>query len=484
MSGADLALKFLGTILHEQSSWVARDGAPTLTVADPATGALVASLTITTKAQICAKIDQVSIAQALWAEMTASARQNILRKWHDLAQKHEGELAALLTLEQGKPLSEAKAEISSSLKNILWSAGLCERKNGYEEKSHINGALNEVHYEPVGVVAAITPWNFPSAMITRKVAPALAAGCGVILKPAEDTPLSAIALAKLAYDAGIPRGLFALVITNREGAAEFSDVVFSDKRVRMVSFTGSTAIGKTLIASSAQNVTKLSLELGGNAPFIICADADLDKAVEGAFASKFRNAGQTCICANRIYVHADIYDVFMERFVARVRAVKIGNGFEDGVEIGPLINERAQQNVQNFIKKLESESAQKIYAAQLDLAGSFLAPMIYACAEGCAAPQEEIFGPIACIYKFDSYEDVVQKANETDYGLAAYIYAKDNKLSMRLAKALHFGMVGINETRISDASIPFGGVKQSGIGREGGYDSLKNFMVTKFICKA
>ncbi len=475
----DVAKDCLYALMGGQSNAV-----DALEVIDPSNGAVIASIEPDSAPQIRQKISDAVFAQLEWAAHSPEYRRATLQKWHDLAAQDQDQLAALLTLEQGKSYKEAQAEIAASLKNIAWSADLCTQSHDYEAPSHVEGAVNKVVYEPLGVVAAITPWNFPSAMVTRKVAPALAAGCAVILKPAEDTPLSALALVKLAQKAGIPAEIFALAILPRESAALFSDIVFNDARVRMVSFTGSTAVGKSLIAASATNVTKLSLELGGNAPFIICADADLDKAVEGAFASKFRNAGQTCICANRLFVAASIYDQFIERFVARVAAAKIGNGFDDGVEIGPLIHARAYENMQKFLSQLQGDYAELIYRGHMDLPAPFVAPHIFACADECQAPQQEIFGPIACVYKFDDIDDVITRANETSYGLAAYVYGADQDLTAYIAQQLQFGMVGINEVRISDASIPFGGVKQSGIGREGGRDSLLNFMVSKYICQA
>ena len=459
------------------------EGAKGFAVLDPVKGDVVAHVPNMNGAIINEKIAKAKQAQKSWAALSFEARCKILTAWKDQIVTHQDALAALLTWEQGKPLAEAKAEIAATIKNVEWSASESVEIEGSIVPSHVEDAENQICYEAMGVVAAITPWNFPSAMVSRKAAPALAAGCAVILKPAEDTPLSALALIVLAHKAGVPQDLFSVVTLDRQSAPEFSNAVFSSPDVAMVSFTGSTAVGKKLIEASAQNVVKLSLELGGNAPFIVCADADIDLAVEGAFACKYRNAGQTCICANRFFIHEAVYDEFMNKFTARVNKAALGYGFDEGVEIGPLINQAAYERVNAFEQELVGQGAVRVQTAHDKGEFPFVAPSIYACPDDCDAPKQEIFGPVACVYKFSAQDEVVQRANDTEYGLAAYVYCADPLCAQEIAAQLQFGMVGINETRIGDASIPFGGIKQSGIGREGGLDSLKNFMNVKYICK-
>ncbi len=479
------AKTYLKTLMARDEAFNAKQsGLEHFDVVDPAYGTVICAVPIMDAAMIEGQIAGAHKAQMKWAALGFAGRAALLDKWHDQIVEHKDALAALLTWEQGKPLAESQAEIASTIGNVRWSAQRCADSYEHTEPSHIDGAENIIKYEAIGVVAAITPWNFPSAMVTRKAAPALAAGCAVVLKPAEDTPLSALALCDLAYQAGIPRDVLRIITLDRDHAALFSEVAFKTPKVAMASFTGSTAIGKLLIKASAENVTKLSLELGGNAPFIVRADADLQAAVAGAFASKFRNAGQTCICANRIYVHEDAYDAFKSMFVQRVSQAKIGDGFDSAVEIGPVINQRAYQRLCAFKDELEAQNAQILPVQSVGHdSGLFFAPLVYECDSACTAPQQEIFGPVACLYKYSNDDAMAALANETEYGLAAYVYGGDKDATYALAAQLQFGMVGINEVRIADASIPFGGVKQSGVGREGGQDSLKNFMNLKYFCR-
>jgi succinate-semialdehyde dehydrogenase/glutarate-semialdehyde dehydrogenase len=485
MDMREKAIEYLDALVKRCVVFEAQQGKSRFDVVDPACGAVISAVPLMDRGAVEGCINAAHDAQAGWAARGFSARAALLKKWHALIAADKDALAALLTLEQGKPLAEAAAEINATLGNIAWSAERCA--DSYEEAapSHVDGAKNILTYEAIGVVGAITPWNFPSAMVSRKAAPALAAGCAVVLKPAEDTPLSALALCALAHQAGIPRDVFSVVTLDRENAPLFSDVAFKTPKISMVSFTGSTAIGKALIKASAEHVTKLSLELGGNAPFIIREDADIDAAVEGAFASKFRNAGQTCICANRIYIHEKIYDDFQRRLVERVSAASFGGGFTAGVEVGPVINARAHQRLCVFKAELESQGARALplKSSGRELGALNFAPLVYECDSACSATAQEIFGPSACLYKFSTDEEAAALANATEYGLAAYVYGRDPHDTNALARQLHFGMVGINELRIADASIPFGGMKQSGLGREGGQDSLKNFMNLKYFCR-
>lgn len=460
-----------------------------LSVCDPATGRVVAVIPLCQGIEITDKFDSAAVAQIEWSALLPDERSSVLLRWANLIEQQKESLAALLSLEQGKPIGESALEIAATIDNVRWSAQEVLKIENVNLKPHLPEAQNVIIYQPVGVVAAITPWNFPSAMVTRKAAPALAAGCAVVLKPAEDTPLSAMALVHLAWEAGVPNGAFSYVILDRDSAPLFSDVAFSHPAVRMASFTGSTAVGKKLVMQSAKNVVKLSLELGGNAPFIIGKQADLEKAIEGAFASKFRNAGQTCICANRIFVHEDVYDSFLTGLLKRIASAKVGNAFADGVEIGPVINKQAYERLAAYADSLLSDGAKEVEIQgessndDLDIKGYFVQPRLFECVKGCVLLKQEIFGPIAALVKYGDSDDVAQMANDTEYGLAAYIYDENKQRAERLAALLQYGMVGINETRIAHASIPFGGVKQSGIGREGGPESPKNFMNIKYICK-
>ncbi|HAS6351141.1 TPA: succinate-semialdehyde dehydrogenase [Vibrio vulnificus] len=411
--------------------------------------------------------------------LTAQERANLLHRWHQLILEHSDELAHIMTLEQGKPLAEAKGEVLYAASFIEWFAEEARRTYGTLVPSHKANAKILVTKEPIGVVAAITPWNFPAAMITRKCGPAFAAGCPVILKPAPDTPFTALALAVLAEKAGFPAGVFNVITGD---AVAIGGELTSNKRVRKLSFTGSTPVGKLLMRQSADNIKKLSLELGGNAPFIVFEDADLDAAVEGAMIAKFRNAGQTCVCANRLYVQRSVYSEFCQKLVAKVSALKVGNGFDQGVHIGPLINDAAVAKVVQHVEDAQSKGAQ-IECGQLPTAGSRLVqPLVLSgVTDEMLVAQEETFGPMAPLFVFDSEEEVLARANNTDFGLAAYFYTQSLSRAWRVSEALEAGIVGVNEGLISTTVAPFGGVKESGLGREGSFLGMDDYMESKYI---
>ncbi|GAL02511.1 succinate-semialdehyde dehydrogenase [Photobacterium aphoticum] len=401
-----------------------------------------------------------------------------MRRWYALMMEHIDDLATIMTTEQGKPFAEAKGEITYAASFVEWFAEEAKRAYGEVIPSHKTDARILASREPIGVVGAITPWNFPAAMITRKCAPAFAAGCGVVLKPAPDTPLCALALAVLAEEAGIPAGLFNVVTGD---AQAIGGALTDSKTVKKISFTGSTAVGKLLMAQSAATVKKLSLELGGNAPFIVCDDADLDAAIEGIMIAKFRNAGQTCVCANRIYVHDAVYDAFTEKLVARVQALKVGDGFAPEVQIGPLINAAAVAKVQSHIDDALAKGARLAYG-EPQPAGSFLFPpqVLVEMTDTMRIANEETFGPVAALFRFNDDADVIARANATDSGLAAYAYTRSLQRAFRFSEGLEYGMVGINEGLISTEVAPFGGIKESGLGREGGRQGLDDYLETKY----
>jgi succinate-semialdehyde dehydrogenase/glutarate-semialdehyde dehydrogenase len=417
-----------------------------------------------------------------WRAKTATARASILRKWHDLILEHADDLGMLLTMEQGKPVPEARGEVRYGATFIEWFAEEGKRAYGDVIPPHMPGMRLLVVKQPVGVVAAITPWNFPNAMITRKVAPALAAGCTVVLKPSEETPLSALALAELAIRAGFPPGV--LNIVTGMDAPTIGKVLTDSPVVRKVSFTGSTEVGKLLMRQSADTVKKISLELGGNAPFIVFEDADLDAAVEGAIVAKYRNAGQTCVCANRIFAQEGIYEAFLEKFTAAVQKQKVGAGTEHGVNIGPLINQEALDKVQRLVSNATQKGARVLIGGQA-MEGTFYQPTVLAdVSTGMDIMHEEIFGPVAPVTPFSDEKEVVRMANDTPYGLAAYFYGRDIGQVFRVAEALEYGMVGVNTGLVATTVAPFGGVKESGIGREGSKYGLDDFLETKYICIA
>ncbi len=426
----------------------------------------------------------VEVAQAAfesWRQLNPKERAAYLKKWHTLIIEHVDALAEILTLEQGKPLAEAKGEILGGAAAVEWFAEEARRAYGDFIPAHKNDARILVTKEPVGVVGAITPWNFPSAMITRKVSPALAAGCTIILKPAEDTPLSALALAALAEQAGFPKGVFNVVPTSE--AADIGNVLTSDLRVSKISFTGSTQVGRLLMKQCADQIKKVSLELGGNAPFIVTPSADLEQAVDGLMACKFRNAGQTCISANRIYVHESLFDTFAKAFMDKVKALKPGPGDTDGVDIGPLINKAGIEKVEKLVANALENGATALCGAEKasDLGDLFYKPTILTgVKDEMTLCCEEIFGPVAPLYMYTDTQEVIARANNTEYGLASYVFCNDNKEIWEFSDALDYGMVAVNEPFLATELAPFGGVKQSGIGREGSKYGLEEFMEIKY----
>ncbi|HKT95610.1 MAG TPA: NAD-dependent succinate-semialdehyde dehydrogenase, partial [Paraburkholderia sp.] len=420
-------------------------------------------------------------AQRGWRALAAAQRAAVLKRWHALMVANTDDLATIMSAEQGKPLAEAKGEIGYAASFIEWFAEQAKRIDGDVLASPAADKRMLVTKEPIGVCAAITPWNFPAAMITRKVAPALAAGCAMIVKPAEATPLSALALAELAHRAGVPAGVFSVVVGDpRAIGAEMT----SNPIVRKLSFTGSTPVGRMLMSQCAPTVKKLSLELGGNAPFIVFDDADVDAAVEGALASKYRNAGQTCVCTNRFYVQDSVYDAFAAKFAAAVERIKVGNGFEAGVTQGPLINEAAVEKVQAHIADAVAHGARVLTGGKRHAAGKlFFEPTVV---DGVTASmrfaREETFGPVAPLLRFHDEREAIEAANATEFGLAAYFYSRDIGRIWRVSEALEYGMVGINTGLISNEVAPFGGVKQSGLGREGSKYGIEEYLEIKYLC--
>jgi len=460
--------------------WVA--GADTFPVIDPATGAEIARVPDLGPAETTQAIDAAEKALPAWSAKTAKERAQILKRWFDLVIADTEPLAQLMTAEQGKPLVESRGEVAYGASFIEWFAEEGKRAYGRTIPTTMAGKRYITIKQPVGVVAAIAPWNFPIAMITRKVAPALAAGCTVVVKPAEDTPLCALAMAKLALDAGVPPGVFNVVTTMQAPAV--GKVLCEDKRVRKLSFTGSTEVGKILYRQCASNVKKLTLELGGNAPLLVFDDADLGQAVAGAMASKYRNAGQTCVCANRIFVQSGIYERFAEALAAEVKKLKVGPGRDAGVVIGPLINADAIKKVETLVGDATSKGAKAIVGGKAAEAGPlFYQPSVLTgVTPDMTIVHEEIFGPVAALIRFDTEEEAVKMANDTPFGLAAYLFSQNIGRAWRVAEALDAGMVGVNEGIFSNETVPFGGVKESGLGREGAAEGLDEYLEPKFIC--
>lgn len=458
--------------------WVASEDGQATTVTNPYDGSVIGTVPQLTDEQVKRAIESADKAQRQWAKETATTRATILRRWFNLIEQHKDDLAYMMTVEQGKALAEAKGEITYAASFIEWYAEEAKRAYGEMIPSHKADARILVAKEPVGVVAAITPWNFPAAMITRKAGPALAAGCAVVLKPAPDTPFTALALAELAKRAGLPEGLLQVVTGD---AISLGRVLTKSKTVRKLSFTGSTRVGKILMEQSASNVKKLSLELGGNAPFIVFDDADIDAAVEGAMIAKFRNAGQTCVCANRIYVHASVYDTFTAKLVERVSQLKVGNGLEEGTHIGPMINDAAVAKVRSHIEDALQKGAKVEFGALPKQGSRLLEPHVLTnMSDDMLVAHEETFGPLAGLFRFSDEDEVVERANATDFGLAAYCYTQNLARAWRMSEALESGIVGINEGLISTTLAPFGGVKESGLGREGARQGMEEYMEMKY----
>ena len=461
-------------------------GASRFDVLDPATGEKLADVANLTAADAEAAIAAANAAWPAWKAKTAKERSIILRKWFDLLMANQDDLGRLMTAEQGKPFAEAKGEVAYGASFVEWFAEEAKRVNGETLPQFDNNRRLMVLKQPIGVCAAITPWNFPLAMITRKVAPALAAGCTVIIKPAELTPLTALAAAELAVRAGIPAGVLNMLCADAANSIAIGKVLCASDVVRHISFTGSTEVGRILMAQSAPTVKKLSLELGGNAPFIVFDDADVDSAVEGAFASKYRNAGQTCVCTNRFYVQAGVYDQFVEKFAAKVRTAKVGNGFADGVNQGPLIEEAALEKVQRHVDDAKAKGGRVLVGGKRLTSmgsGQFFEPTVVADATAdmlCA--REETFGPFAPVFKFSTEQQAIDAANATEFGLASYFYSRDIGRIYRVAEALEYGMVGINVGILATEHVPLGGVKQSGLGREGSHFGMDDYVEVKYLC--
>jgi|SRR5450830_326804 len=471
------------------ANWCDASDGRRLEVRDPASDTVFASVPDAGAADAAAAVDAAYAAFPAWRAMPAKQRAQILKRWNDLMLAHQDDLGRLISREQGKPLAEGKGEVLYAASYVEWFAEEATRANGDVIPAPVPGRRMFALKEPVGVVAAITPWNFPAAMIARKIAPALAAGCTVVCKPAEDTPLTSLALIKLAQEAGVPAGVINIVTASRERTPEVVDVWLDDSRVRKISFTGSTPVGKHLARRSADTLKKLSLELGGNAPFIVFDDADVDVAVEGVMAAKFRNGGQTCVCPNRVYVQAGVHDAFLDKLAARVGALQVGPATDPASQIGPMINARAVDKIERHVQDAVARGARivvggkRLRSATCD-GPNYFAPTILADVNASMqCSYEETFGPVAPVTRFSTEEEVIAAANDTPFGLAAYFYSTDVRRIWRVADALESGIVGINEGAIAAEAAPFGGVKESGYGREGSVHGLDDYLHTKYICQ-
>jgi len=476
---SNLTLKFENAYIN--GKWVDADSKATISVTNPATGETLGTVPKMGVAETRRAIEDANKALPAWRAKTAKERAKVLRNWFDLIMKNQEALAQLMTAEQGKPLVESRGEIAYAASFIEWFGEEAKRVYGETIPPHGPDKRLVVIKQPIGVCAAITPWNFPAAMITRKVGPALAAGCTIVLKPASQTPFSALALCHLAEEAGIPAGVFSCVTGS---ANEIGGELSSNPIVKKLSFTGSTEIGKLLMAQCATTVKKTSMELGGNAPFIVFDDADLDEAVKGAIISKYRNAGQTCVCANRIMVQDTVYDAFVEKLAKAVSTLKVGNGVEDGTIIGPLIDDKALAKVEEHVNDAISKGGKLVIGGKRHSLGkSFYEPTVVSGAtKDMLAFKEETFGPLAPVFKFSSEAEAIEMANDTEFGLAAYFYGQNISRIWRVAEALEYGMVGINEGLISTEVAPFGGVKESGLGREGSKHGIEDYLEIKYLC--
>jgi succinate-semialdehyde dehydrogenase/glutarate-semialdehyde dehydrogenase len=466
---------------YNGGEWISAEPANGLEVRNPATGELIGLVPKLGVQHTEAAIASAQRAQKDWAACTAGERAVILRKWFELIMANQDDLARILTAEQGKPLSEARGEIAYGASFIEWFAEEARRVRGDVVPGHHRDKRIVLIKQPIGVVAAITPWNFPNAMVTRKVGPALAAGCSIVLKPASQTPFSAIALAVLGKEAGLPPGLLSVLTGS---STEIGGAMTASPTVRKLTFTGSTDVGIKLMEQCAPTIKKLSLELGGNAPFIVFDDADVDAAVAGALIAKFRNNGQTCVCANRIYVQDGIHDAFVEKFTAAVANLQVGNGANDGVALGPLIDAKAVRKVNEHIADAVQAGAKVQLGGRPHVLGGnfFEATVLTGVTREMAVAREETFGPLAPIFRFANESEVIEQANDTEFGLASYFYARDLSRVWRVAEALEYGMVGINTGLISTAEAPFGGVKSSGLGREGSHYGIEEFVELKYLC--
>lgn len=471
----------LETRAHVGGAWIDGDKG-TFDVTNPARGDVVAQVADLSRDQVGEAIAKAEVAQKDWAKWSAKERSAVLRKWFNLMMENQDDLGIILTAEMGKPLAEAKGEIAYGASFVEFFAEETKRIYGETIPGHQRDKRITVMKQPIGVAASITPWNFPNAMITRKAAPALAAGCAFIARPAELTPLSALAIAVLAVRAGFPDGVFQVVTTS--DASSTGKEFCENPIVRKLTFTGSTPVGRILLAQAADQVMKCSMELGGNAPFIVFDDADLDAAVEGAMMCKFRNAGQTCVCANRIYVQSGVYDAFAAKLKVAVDALQVGDGFSDGITTGPLISDNAVAKVQDHLDDILANGGSVLTGgAAHELGGSFFQPTIVTgVTKTMKVAQEETFGPLAPLFKFDDVDDVIAQANDTIFGLAAYFYASDLSRVYKVAEELEYGIVGVNTGIISTEVAPFGGIKQSGLGREGSHHGIEEFMEMKYVC--
>ncbi|QHS14516.1 NADP-dependent succinate-semialdehyde dehydrogenase [Shewanella sp. Arc9-LZ] len=473
------------SLLHEQcyidGLWVGANSGETVAIANPATQEIIGNVPVMGKAETEAAITAANNALPAWRALTAKERSQKLRRWFELMHENAEDLALMMTTEQGKPLAESRGEVTYAASFIEWFAEEAKRIYGDTIPGHQADKRLTVIKQPVGVTAAITPWNFPAAMITRKAGPALAAGCTMVVKPAPQTPFTALALAELAHRAGIPAGVFSVITGD---AIAIGNALCESPIVRKLSFTGSTAVGIKLMEQCAPTLKKLSLELGGNAPFIVFNDADIDAAVDGAMIAKYRNAGQTCVCANRIYVQAGVYEQFTQKFAATVAKLSVGNGVDTGVNIGPLINADAVTKVQRHLADAVAKGASIVTGGKThSLGGFFFEPTILRDVDkSMLVAKEETFGPLAPLFKFDSVDDVIKQANDTEFGLAAYFYGRDISLVYKVAEALEYGMVGVNTGLISTEVAPFGGIKSSGLGREGSKFGIEEYLEMKYIC--
>ena len=470
----------LETRAYIGGKWVHAADGKTFPVTNPARGDVIAEVADLSRKEAATAIEAAAVAMKDWAARPAKERAQILRKWFDLMIENQDDLGRILTAEQGKPLAEAKGEIAYGASFIEWFGEEAKRIYGETIPGHMRDKRLTVLRQPIGVAASITPWNFPNAMITRKCGPALAAGCGFVARPAAETPLSALALAVLGERAGLPKGIFSVVTSSR--SSEIGKEFCENPHVRKLTFTGSTEVGRILLRQAADQVLKCSMELGGNAPFIVFDDADLDAAVEGAMASKFRNNGQTCVCANRIYVQAGVYDAFAEKLAAAVEKLRVGDGLDDGVTTGPLINEAAVEKVEEHIRDVLDGGGQ-IATGGKRKSGLFFEPtVVTGVTDDMKVATEETFGPLAPLFRFETEQEAIEKANNTIFGLASYFYARDIGRITRVQEGLEYGIVGVNTGIISTEVAPFGGVKQSGLGREGSHHGIEDYLELKYIC--
>lgn len=475
--------ELMPTSCYVDGEWIAADSGKVLSVDNPATGKELGTVPRCGKAETRRAIEAAARAWPAWRAMTAMERADLMLRWRDLILENREDLAKLMTMEQGKPLAEARGEIGFGTSFLRWFAEEARRVYGEVVPAPWRGKRLLVTREPVGVVGIITPWNFPTAMICRKVGPAFAVGCPVVIKPASQTPFSALALAKLAQEAGIPKGVIN-VLTGP--SAEIGAELTENPIVRKVSFTGSTAVGKTLLRQCASTVKKVSMELGGNAPFLVFNDADIDLAVAGGMASKYRNTGQTCICTNRFYVQDKVYDQFVDKLAKAVAALKVGNGMDDGVTQGPMIDGKALEKVEAQVKDALAKGGKLVCGGHKHrLGGRFFEPTVIAEAKpGMAFAKEETFGPLAPVFRFKTEAEAIAMANDTEFGLAGYVYTRDLGTAFRVSEAMEYGLIGVNESIISTCEAPFGGVKESGMGREGSRHGLDDYTVLKYTCIA